>query len=205
MSSMKHITSQVWVPELREDGVYLVGEDDRTSIFKMCRPDNGSDLFLAGYISGLQGQGDRGSPPPESAKERTEFPGERHMPRSQRQSLATNWASQAFGHDEVTSLPQRGLRLLEEAIEAFQAVGGDEGMAKRLISFVFARPPGEIGQELGGVAVTLLALAEAAGLSADEEECREIHRVLSKPLREFTQRNASKNAAGFKIGKDGGT
>lgn len=119
--------------------------------------------------------------------------------RDLRQRQIAVWARMAFGEAEATGLPQRGLRLLEEAIEAFQACGGDEEMAHKLVAFVFVRPPGTIGQELGGVAVTTLALAAAAGLSADEEECREIHRVLSKPLREFTDRNASKNAAGFKI------
>ena len=124
---------------------------------------------------------------------------ERNLPRDQRQEMVASWAAQAFGHDQATSIPQRGLRLLEEAIETFQACGCDEAMAHKLVAFVFARPPGTVGQELGGVAVTTLALAAAAGLSADEEECREIHRVLSKPLREFTERNANKNAAGFKI------
>ena len=33
----------------------------------------------------------------------------------------------------------------------------------------------------------------------DEEECREVNRVLSKGINEFTERNAAKNAAGFKI------
>ena len=121
------------------------------------------------------------------------------VPRDQRQAMAASWAHAAFGEAEATSVPQRGLRLLEEAIEAFQACGGDEALAHKLVSFVFARPPGEVGQELGGVAVTALLLAAAVGLSADEEECREVHRVLSKPLREFTDRNANKNAAGFKI------
>jgi NTP pyrophosphatase (non-canonical NTP hydrolase) len=124
---------------------------------------------------------------------------ERRLPRDQRQDMIANWAELAFGREEATGLPQRGLRLLEEAIEAFQATGGDEAIAHKLVAYVFARPPGTIGQELGGVAVTVLALAAAAGLSADEEECREIHRVLSKPLREFAERNANKNAAGFKI------
>jgi NTP pyrophosphatase (non-canonical NTP hydrolase) len=124
---------------------------------------------------------------------------ERNSLRDQRQQMISAWARAAFGEVEATSLPQRGLRLLEEAIEAFQACGGDEAIAQRLVTFVFARPKGTIGQELGGVAVTTLALAAAAGLSADEEECREVQRVLGKPLREFTQRNASKNAAGFKI------
>ncbi len=123
----------------------------------------------------------------------------RNLSRDQRQEMLVNWAEQAFGRDQATSIPQRGLRLLEEAIEAFQASGGDEVMAHKLVTFVFARPPGTVGQELGGVAVTVLLLAAAAGLSADEEECREIHRVLSKPLREFTERNANKNAAGFTI------
>lgn len=36
---------------------------------------------------------------------------------------------------------------------------------------------------------TVLALAAAAGLSADEEECREVQRVLNKPVSEFTARN----------------
>jgi NTP pyrophosphatase (non-canonical NTP hydrolase) len=99
-------------------------------------------------------------------------------------------------HFEERQLP-RDTR--QEMIETFQACGGDAGKAHELVTFVFGRDPGEVGQELGGVAVTVLALAGAAGLSADEEEAREIHRVLSRPLREFTERNASKNAAGFKI------
>lgn len=122
---------------------------------------------------------------------------ERALPRDQRQTMIASWAELAFGREEATGVPQRGLRLLEEAIEAYQACGGDEALAHKLVKFVFERPPGQVGQELGGVAVTVLALAAAAGLSADEEECREIHRVLSKPLSEFTERNASKNAAGF--------
>lgn len=81
---------------------------------------------------------------------------------------------------------------------ASPARGGDRDLPG-LVKHVFEREPGRVGQELGGVAVTVLALAAAAGLSADEEECREVHRVLSKPLREFTERDASKNAAGLKI------
>lgn len=124
---------------------------------------------------------------------------QRSFPRDQRQATVFAWAKMAFGEAEASSLPQRGLRLLEEAIEAFQACGGDEAIAHKLVTFVFARPAGTVGQELGGVAVTTLALAAAAGLSADEEECREVHRVLNKPVREFSERNASKNAAGFLV------
>ena len=119
--------------------------------------------------------------------------------RDQRQTLIADWACKAFGEAEATDISQRALRLLEEAIEAFQACKGDEALALKLVKFVFARPPGWASQELGGVAVTILALAAALGVSADQEECREINRVLSKPISEFTARNERKNAAGFRM------
>lgn len=50
----KHVTEQVWVSEIREDGVYLLAADDRTVVLKMCRPDRGSDLLMAGYIVAIQ-------------------------------------------------------------------------------------------------------------------------------------------------------
>lgn len=119
--------------------------------------------------------------------------------RDARQAAVFAWAKAAFSVREATSLRQRGIRLLEEAIEAFQACDGAEDDARKLVAFVFARPVGEIGQELGGVAVTLLALA--AGLSAEQEEEREVNRVLSKRIEDFTKRNAAKNAAGFLVTK----
>lgn len=117
--------------------------------------------------------------------------------RDHRQAKIFTWTQAAFTVEQATSLPQRGLRLLEEAVEAYQAVGGDPAMAHRLVDFVFSRPVGELGQELGGISVCLLALAAAAGLSADAEEQREVARVLAKPVEEFQRRNAAKNAAGF--------
>lgn len=117
--------------------------------------------------------------------------------RDRRQAKVFAWAKAAFSVEQATSLRQRGLRLLEEAIETLQAVGGDPAQAHRLVDYVFGRPVGELGQELGGVSVCLLALAAAAGLSADAEEQREVERVLAKPLEEFAKRNAAKNAAGF--------
>lgn len=50
-----HVTEQQWIPEVREDGVYLIAAEDKTVVLKLCRPDHGSDLLIAGYISGLQG------------------------------------------------------------------------------------------------------------------------------------------------------
>jgi hypothetical protein len=49
----RHLTEQTWTHEQRTDGVYLVGEDG-SAILKLCRPDEASDLLIAGYVMGLQ-------------------------------------------------------------------------------------------------------------------------------------------------------
>lgn len=121
----------------------------------------------------------------------------RFIPRLTRQSMIGKWAREAFGDFEATHLPQRGLRLLEEAVEAYQACGGTKEMAHKLVDYVFGRPVGELSQELGGVSVTLLALAAAAGFDVDFFESKEVDRVLSKPLEFWMERNAKKNDAGL--------
>lgn len=125
------------------------------------------------------------------------------MTRDRRQDDVLAWTRAAFGPDQATSLPQRAVRLLEEALEAYQACSGDPEMAHRLVDFVFARPVGELRQEIGGVGVCTLALAASAGLSADAAERTEWERVQAKPLEHFQRRNAAKNEAGFLATWDG--
>lgn len=120
------------------------------------------------------------------------------MSRIDNQKRLMDWARAAFGESDATRLAQRGIRLLEEATEAFQACGGTAELVHRLVDYVFGRPIGELNQEIGGVSVALLVLAEAAGLDASTEENREIERILAKPLKHFTDRNAAKNEAGLK-------
>jgi hypothetical protein len=120
--------------------------------------------------------------------------------RDARQLQVAAWCAAAFGYGHAASVPQRGVRLAEEAIEAAQAAGCDRAMIHRLVDYVFDRPAGQLAQELGGVGVTALALAQAANLSADECEWAEVARVLSKPLSDFAARNAVKNEAGFNVG-----
>ncbi len=119
------------------------------------------------------------------------------MDRDDRQVAIFAWARDVFSEEQARSLPQRGLRLLEEAVEAFQACGGDEESAHRLVAHVFGRPPGELSQELGGVGVTTLALAAAAGVSADDAERREVERVLAMPVEELRKRNQAKCDVGL--------
>lgn len=121
------------------------------------------------------------------------------LDRSSRQIQVAIWCVAAFGDDHAKSIEQRGIRLVEEAVEAAQACGCDPAMIHRLVDHVYAKPIGKLDQEIGGVGVTLLALADAAGVSADEAEMREIHRIHTFPLEHFAARNAAKNAAGFNV------
>lgn len=117
--------------------------------------------------------------------------------RDERQRKVAEWCAAAFGVDQASSLRHRALRLLEEALEAYQATGADPAMAHNLVDFVFSRPAGDLAQEIGGVGTTLLALASTAGLSADAAEAAELERVLAKPLAYFAARDKAKNDAGF--------
>ena len=120
-------------------------------------------------------------------------------PRDERQAAVAAWVAAAFVINQVNDVHQTAVRLLEEAIELYQAAGGHPDMAMDLVDYIFHRPVGELKRELGGLGITLLAMAEAAGVSADECEKAEFARVLSKPLEHFKKRNEEKNAAGFEV------
>jgi len=125
--------------------------------------------------------------------------------RDVRQKEVSEWCAAAFGAEHASSVPQRGLRMLEEAIEAYQSatlgLPAEEmrDKAHALVDYVFGRVSGNLAQECGGVGLTLLALCQAAGISAEAEELREIARVKSKPLEHFSKRNQQKNEAGFVV------
>lgn len=117
--------------------------------------------------------------------------------RDARQAAVADWARRAFGEARAASVPHRALRLLEEACEVYQAAGAGQPQAHQLLDFVFSRPPGIVDQELGGVGVCLLALAQAVGVSADAVEAREVERVLHRPIDGFQRRDQDKVDAGF--------
>lgn len=130
-------------------------------------------------------------------------PGDPTSTRDERQIRVADWCAAAFGNAHAASVPQRGIRLAEEAIEAAQSAGCDAAMVHKLVDHIFAKEPGKLNQEIGGVGITLLALAQSAAISADAEESRELDRVLSKPLAHFAARNQAKNDAGFNVSHPG--
>jgi hypothetical protein len=92
---------------------------------------------------------------------------------------------------------ERATRVLEEAIELAQACGVDEVTASRLITHVFAKPTGEIAQELGGAALTLLACAESTGHALDLRALIELDRIETLPVERFRSRQQQNVDAGI--------
>lgn len=90
------------------------------------------------------------------------------------------WVEACFGAAIANDTTERGHRMLEEAIELHQANGCTQGDAHLLVDYVYARPPGVIGQEVGGVVLTLAAFCAARGISFIEAGEEELRRVWSK-------------------------
>lgn len=79
------------------------------------------------------------------------------------QKRVFQWVTHAFGKVKAESHKERCRRFFEEATELVQALGMTKEECVHLVDYVYGREVGEVGQELGGVSVTLHALAEAAG------------------------------------------
>lgn len=114
--------------------------------------------------------------------------------RDERQALIGEWVSRAFSPVLINpnDLLERSRRVLEEALELYQSVGGVRSTVDLLADRTFSRPRGSAEQELGQVGITLLAFANAAGLSADRQEQIEVFQALRLPASYFTCRMAKK-------------
>lgn len=90
------------------------------------------------------------------------------------------WMRQCFTPTICVDHEERCDRFVEEAIELVQALGYDRRRITALIDYVYGRPVGEPGQEVGGVMVTLSALCSAAGIDVQDEAEKELARVWGK-------------------------
>lgn len=121
---------------------------------------------------------------------------QRYGSRANRQRTVFNWALRMFG-ERTRVVHERALRVLEEATELAQAAGVNEDTARRMIDRVFFKPKGDVRDELGGVMVTTLAMAEAMNLDADDLERNEIERVMAKPEADVRASQSSKCQMGL--------
>jgi len=117
------------------------------------------------------------------------------MTRDDRQARVLTWARDTFGEVAVNPT-ERVSRFVEEAIELAQACGYPPERIVELVGYTYGRPPGEVGQEVGGVSVSLLALCESLGISAEVCEARETERVTSITREVFRRKHQAKVEAG---------
>lgn len=87
------------------------------------------------------------------------------------------WAIATFGKDVFDNAPERGKRLIEEALEYGQTQKVTKEQAHLLVDYVFSRPVGDPAQEMGGVMVTALVAAQSAGLDAGGCLTSEMERI----------------------------
>jgi NTP pyrophosphatase (non-canonical NTP hydrolase) len=93
------------------------------------------------------------------------------------QEEVNHWMLACFGPQISADKLERCDRFIEEALELVQASGYSKDRAYKLVDYVFDRPEGEINQEVGGVLITLAALANANNISLQAEALFELARV----------------------------
>jgi hypothetical protein len=96
------------------------------------------------------------------------------------QARVQPWMMACFGEMIAGDREERNHRFLEEALELVQACGCTADEARQLVDYVFGRPVGEKGQEVGGVMVTLSALCLAQDLDLHREAEIELARIWTK-------------------------
>jgi NTP pyrophosphatase (non-canonical NTP hydrolase) len=96
------------------------------------------------------------------------------------QARVKPWLIECFGEAISADRVHRYHRFLEEALELVQATGCSADEAHQLVEYVYGRPKGEIGQEVGGVMTTLASLCLAHGLDMHTAGEAELARVWTK-------------------------
>lgn len=92
------------------------------------------------------------------------------------QRRVEEWLAACFPLSVRADRCERTHRFLEEALELAQANGCSRDDAIALVDYVFSRPPGQAGQEVGGVMVTLASLCSAVGVEMAEAGNCELNR-----------------------------
>ena len=87
------------------------------------------------------------------------------------------WLHKTMPKENVSSLPERALRVFEEAAELCQAAGVDKSLLMRQTEYTYARPVGTVPQEIAGVLTTILGAASCAGIQAEDALMKELTRL----------------------------
>jgi len=101
------------------------------------------------------------------------------------------WTVETFGYAKTMDLKERRQRVLEEAIELHQAMGGTLDEAEKMSAYVHARRIGEPKQEIGGLQVCIAAAGNALGIDIDQAREDELLRCIDK-VEVIREKNKSK-------------
>ena len=112
-----------------------------------------------------------------------------------RQRQILDWAIRTFG-PVARNRDERAARCVEEAVEIAQCEGVSEKVLHRIVDRVYSRSVGLVQQEIGGLAITLDALAENLWIDVQDMANREFERVLSLPQDHFARKHSEKAADG---------
>lgn len=113
------------------------------------------------------------------------------------QKAAHDWAAASFGADAVNNRKERGMRVVEEALELGQTCGVSIEDIMRLALRVYAGSPGAIAKEVGDVGLTLGILAHSVGLSATSCTRWGLLAAVGKPADFWRDRHEKKVALGI--------
>jgi hypothetical protein len=111
------------------------------------------------------------------------------------QSRVYEWVRDAFGFESAFDKKIRTHRFVEEAIELAQATDCPKEEVLRIVEYVYGRPKGDVFQEIGGVLITLNALAAATRQEthwSGEAELERIRHILGHSPDFFRNRSANK-------------
>lgn len=127
-------------------------------------------------------------------------------PASSFQDAVGKWMDQCFIPSLYSNMVERGDRLLEEVLELLQATGYDQKRVATLVNYVFGRPVGDPGQEVGGVMITLAGFCYVAGLDMHAEGQRELDRIRQpEVMAKIRAKQEAKNALHFDTPLPGNT
>lgn len=113
------------------------------------------------------------------------------------QSAVWRWCEVTFeGIAAWQTDKERAYRFFEEAGELFQAMGMGREDAIKVVDYVYGRPVGEVSQEIGGVMITLLALASQQRQSVSKSLETEYERIIRPEIQaKIRDKQIKKNQA----------
>jgi hypothetical protein len=115
------------------------------------------------------------------------------------QETISAWVIDRFGIVCQTDYGERAMRVLEEAYELAQSVGVSSTAAFVTLQHVYSKPKGNPAQELAGVGVTALAMAECLGEDFATIVIEETTRILGLSREHFQKRHQAKADAGIAL------